>query len=264
MDIAFRELFLRNPKRKENGIYFFDTDNDGDYFDEDDINEWKNGRFYSNWRNRKLIENPVSHYLLDTIINSGNSIIDLACGPSMGLIPSVKMLNTSFPCMATDASALIVSEWKQYLEYKENYSGINFAQFSVLDIPINNESVQAYSSFIGISSTRNGERGYISALSEIYRTLTKGGLFYTIENEWTDVPTILGLFEKMNQQPWTIFCEKQTSWHNRFIECGFDIIYEKQYEYRKLSAYDNELGEAAHKFGVDVGMNFIAYILKKN
>lgn len=263
MDIAFRDLFVRNPKRIENGILYFDTDNDGDHFDEEDINSWKNGRFYTNWRSRKLIENPVSQYLLNTIIKSGSSIIDLACGPGMGLIPSIKMLNPSFPCMATDASALIVSEWKRYLDHKEEYSGIDFAQFSVLDIPIKNESVQAYSSFIGISSTRSGERGYVSALSEIYRTLTKGGLFYTIENEWADVPTILNLFEKMNRQPWTIFCEEQTSWHNRFMKCGFDIIYEKQYEYRMLNTDDNELGEAAHKFGVDIGMNFIAYVVKK-
>ena len=263
MNIDFGELFSRNPQKKENGIYYYDTDHDGDHFDEEDIKDWKNGRFYTNWRNRKLLENSVLRYLLDTIIKSGSPIIDLACGPSMGFIPSIKMLNPLFPCMAIDASSHVVSEWKQYLEQNENYSGIDFAQFSVLDIPIKNESVQAYSSFIGISSTRNGERGYILALSEIYRTLTKGGLFYTIENEWTDVPAILNLFEKMDQQPWTIFCEEQTSWHNRFMECGFDIIYEKQYEYRTLNTDDNELGEAAHKFGVDVGMNFIAYVVKK-
>ena len=197
------------------------------------------------------------------IIKSGSPIVDLACGPGMGFIPSIKMLNPSFPCMATDASSPIVSEWKRYLEHNEEYRGIDFAQFSVLNIPLKNESVQAYSSFIGISSTRNGERGYISALSEVYRTLTKGGLFYAIENEWTDVPAILNLFEKMNRQPWTTFCEKQTSWHNKFVECGFDIIYEKQYEYRTLNADDNELGEAAYKFGVDVGINYIAYVARK-
>ena len=263
MEIVFRDLFSRNPQRQENGIFYFDTDHDGDYFDEDDINYWKNGRFYANWRNRKLLENPVSRYLLDMIIMSGSPIIDLACGPSMGFIPSIKMLDPSIPCMATDASSLIVSEWKWYLEHNERYSKIDFAQFSVFDIPLKNESVQAYSSFIGTSSSRGGESGYISALSEIHRTLTKGGLFYTIENEWTDIPTILNLFEKMNQRPWNIFCEKQTSWHNRFMKCGFEIIYEKQYNHRNLSSYDNELGEAAHKFGVDVGMNFIAYVAKK-
>lgn len=99
--------------------------------------------------------------------------------------------------------------------------------------------------------------------SEIYRTLADGGLFYAIENEWSDISAILGLFDKMNRQPWTCFREEQISWHDRFIESGFEIVYEQQYEYRSLRTDDNELGKAALEFGVDIGMNFTAYIVKK-
>lgn len=260
---SFEKLFSRNPDRKENGIFYFNADEDGDYFTETDIHDWKTTLFQTNWNRRIFLENPVSHHLISAIIGAGNPVIELACGPGMGLLPSIKQINPYFPCMATDANALVVNEWKRYLDDKELYDALDFAQFSVLDMPIKSGTVQAYSSFIGISSTRRGDSGYRSALSEIHRTLSDDGLLYTIENEWSDVPAILGLFEKMNRQPWSIFCEKQTPWHDRFMESGFEIISEQQYEYRRLRADDNELGKAALEFGVDIGMNFTAYIVKK-
>lgn len=129
--------------------------------------------------------------MISSIIEAGSPVIELACGPGMGLIPSIKQINPSFPCMATDASSHVVSEWKRYLDDKEKYDAIDFAQFSVLDMPIKSGTVQVYSSFIGIYSTRSGDSSYRLALFEIYRTLTDGGLLYTIENEWSDVSAIL-------------------------------------------------------------------------
>ena len=49
----------------------------------------------------------------------------------------------------------------------------------------------------------------ILALSEIYRTLIDGGLYYAIENEWNDAPAILELFDKIGRKPWSVFLEKQ-------------------------------------------------------
>lgn len=263
MNHFFEQIFTHNPDREENRILYFNADDDGDYFTENDINDWRTIWFQKNWNERKLLENKASNHLISSIIEAGSPVIELACGPGMGLIPSIKQINPSFPCMATDANSLVVSEWKQYLDDKEKYDSLDFAQFSILDMPIKSGTVQAYSSFIGISSTRSGNSGYRLALSEIYRTLASGGLLYTIENEWSDVPAILGLFEKMNRQPWNCFNEEQISWHDRFIESDFEIVYEKQYEYRSLRADDNELGKAALEFGVDIGMNFTAYIVKK-
>lgn len=263
MDYFFEHIFSHNPDREGNGIFYFNANDDGDYFTENDVNDWRTIWFENNWNKCKFLENKVSHHLISAIIEAGGPVIELACGPGMGLIPSIKQINPSFPCMATDASSLVVSEWKRYLDDKEKYDALDFAQFSVLDMPIKSGTVQAYSSFIGISSTRSGNSGYRLALSEIYRTLAGGGLFYTIENEWSDVPAILGLFEKMNRLPWTCFREEQISWHDRFIESGFEIVYEQKYEYRSLRVDDNELGKAALEFDVDIGMNFIAYIVKK-
>lgn len=262
MDNIFMQLFIKSPQREENGIYYFGNENDGDCFDNSDFDSWQNGIFYQNWRKRNFLENHSFLHLLDEITRN-NYVIDLACGPGMGFIPSIKQLNPVFPCMATDANPFVLSEWKHYLDSRETYDKLGFAQFSAFSIPIKSNAVQAYSSFIGISSTRNGENGYAVALSEIHRTLAKNGLLYAIENEWADVPAILSLFERMNQQPWSIFSERQISWHDRFIENGFEIVYEETFEYRSLKAEDNELGSAAVKFGVDIGMKFTAYIVRK-
>ena len=262
MDYIFNKLFVNEPQKKENGIYYFGNENDGDYFDEDNFDIWRNGGFIRNWRYKGFLEHNASRHLAEEILNNNDYVIDLACGPGMGFIPSVKQLNPMFPCMATDANPFVLSEWKEYLDNSEKYNKLSFAQFSVFDIPLKSNSVQAYSSFIGVSSTRSGEEGHAAALSEIRRTLAQGGTFYTVENEWTDVGAILDLFDKMGQQPWNGFDGKHITWHDKFIHNGFEIVYEDPY-YKSLRADDNELGEAAVKFGVDIGIKFTAFIVKK-
>ncbi len=263
MDDIFKQLFDKVPQKQENGIYYFGNEDDGDYFEKSDVDIWKNGGFYRNWRYKSLINNNVSRHLLDEIIANHSYVIDLACGPGMGLVPSIKQLNPLFPCMVSDANPSVVKEWHHYLAKNETYNRIDFAQFSNFNIPIKSNSVQAYSSYIGISSTRRGENGYAAALSEVHRTLVKNGLLYTIENEWANIPAILDLFDKMHCKPWFVFDNKQISWHNRFIENGFEIVYEELLNYRNLRADDNELGAAAVKFGVDIGLKFTAYIIRK-
>lgn len=106
----------------------------------------------------------------------------------------------------------------------------------MFDLPFENNSIQAYSSFIGVSSTRSGENGYQSALSEIRRTLATDGAFYAVENEMEDI--------------------KGVSWHDRFLSNGFEIAYEKPY-YRILSQDD------AVKYGVGIGTIYTAFIVRK-
>ena len=50
-----------------------------------------------------------------------------------------------------------------------------------------------------------------------------------------------------------------TSWRNG----GLEIIYEAPYLFRQLSENDNELGEAASRFGVNIGLQFTAFIVRK-
>lgn len=259
----FNQIFIGNTKKEENGIYYFGNENDGDYFEKSDFDSWQSGIFSQNWIKRSFLDNCASRHLIDEIISNNDYVIDLASGPGMGFIPSIKQMNPSFPCMATDANPFVLREWKHYLDNNEKYDKLDFAQFSAFDIPIRSNTVQAYSSFIGISSTRSGGNGYALSLSEIYRTLVDGGAFYTIESEWTDTSAVLSLFDKIRQKPWPVFFEKQISWHDRFMENSFEIDYEEPFEYQILRADDNELGEAAAKFGVDIGMKLTAYIVRK-
>lgn len=263
MEDIFKQLFKNAPLKEDNGIYYFGDENDGDCFEKSDIVRWQNGILGQNWRNRKLLENDASKHLIDEIISNNEYIVDLACGPGMGFIPSIKQISPTFHCLATDANQFVLNEWKRHLQNNENCGGVDFAQFSAFNIPFKNNSVRAYSSFIGLSSTRNGNSGIDLALSEIYRTLIDGGSYYAIENEWNDIPAILDLFDKIHRQPWSVFREKQTSWHDRFVNNGFEVLYEKDFEYRNLGADDNGLGEAAAEFGVDVGLKYTAYIVRK-
>ena len=50
---------------------------------------------------------------------------------------------------------------------------------------------------------------------------------------------------------------------NRVEIIIFEIIFEKKFDYRSLNKDDNELGEAADKFGFEIGILFTAYGVKK-
>ncbi len=260
----FEFLFQQKPNINEQNIYCFSPDDTGDYFDEEDVASWRSGRLGQNWRNTTFLKNPVSRHLIEELIKNHSHVIDLACGPGMGLIPSIKQLVPDFPCLATDANPLVLQEWAHYLKSNSITCPPKLAQFSALQLPFHSGSVEAFSSFIGISSTHHNNVGYNRALSEVHRTLKYDGCFYTIESEWTNVPTILKLFKKMGREPWHCFQEEQVSWHDRFVNDGFEILYEKPYLFRKLREDDNELGKAASRFGVDIGLQFTAFIARKN
>lgn len=254
---------IKEPVDIKGGIYYFDAHNHGDYFDEEDAAEWDNGRLESNWQKRKFLEQPVTRKLIETIIANGKEVIDLACGPGMGLIPSIKQLEPDFYCIATDASAMVLEHWKKYFDEQCINHGVGLAVMSVLDMPFRDNSVPAFSSNIGLSSTRNGEVGYDAAVKEVYRCLETGGYLYTIESEWMDIPGILQVFKKWGQEPWDCFTEESRSWHERFLAAGFEIISEEEVAKRIFTAEDNELGEASVKYGIPVGTKETVFVLRK-
>ncbi len=258
----FKELFYEQSN-EENGILCFGNEADGDCFDQTDYDIMRKTSFSNSLKNQWLLENNASRYLIYEIVNKEKNIIDLACGPGMGLVPSIKQVNPSFICLATDANPILLKEWKRYIERNTEMVNTDFAQFSLFSIPIKNDSVTAYSSFAGISSTRNGSAGYEKVLSEIYRTLTPGGKLYTIETEWVDIFKIHDVFDKMNQKPWTVFFEKQKTWHDYFVDNNFEIEYEELVEYHRLTEDDNELGAAAKELGIGIDQKVTAFILSK-
>lgn len=261
--LFFAKKLAKEPENIRDGIYYFDARNHGDCFGEDDVAEWDNGRLETNWKKQKFLEHPVTRNLIETIITNGKEVIDLACGPGMGLIPSVKQLAPTFQCMATDASAIVLEHWKQYLDNHCMNHGVGFAVISVLDMPFQDNSVPSFSSNIGLSSTRNGEAGYDMAVKEVYRCLEPGGYLYAIESEWIDIPAILQVFEKWGREPWTCFTEEGLSWHDRFLSAGFEIVSEQEIGYKIFTAEDNELGEASAKCGIPVGTKETAFVLRK-
>ncbi|MBQ8799252.1 MAG: NUDIX domain-containing protein [Lachnospiraceae bacterium] len=259
----FEKKLAKEPLDIKDGIYYFAAHDHGDFFDEEDVAEWDNGRLENNWKKRNLLENPTTKKMIETIVANGKEVIDLACGPGMGLIPSVKQLDAAFHCTATDANAMVLEHWKKYLDWNFFTHGVGFAQFSVLDMPFKDNSVPSFSSYIGLSSTRNGEAGYDVAIKEVYRCLMPGGYLYAIESEWMDVPAILQVFEKMGQEPWTCFTKKQMSWHDRFLTAGFEIVSEELVEHHYFTEEDNDLGEASVRFGIPVGTKETAFVLRK-
>ncbi len=259
----FSGIWNRPPNEYETDLWLFDGGKDGDCYDEEDIISWQSRRFDKNFYNDEFINNAASRKLIDEIVNISEPYIDLACGPGMGMIPSLKRICSEIPCLATDANVQLIKEWRKWLSGKELQKGIAFAQFSIFDIPIEDSSVMAYGGFLSISSTRNGNKGYERALSEIFRTLAPKGRLYLIESEYMDIPTILKVFANSGIRPWDCFIEEQSTWYERFIKHGFKILSEETYLNRRLTRNDNELGSAAEKLGVNVEMKYDAFILEK-
>ena len=264
LDNILEDKFLVNPIKKQDNIYYFGNSEDADCFDSNHVKSWLDGVFERRWNDKRYINNSVSKYMIENIISQELPVIDIACGPGMGLIPAIMSMRNDTVCIANDASELVLNAWNEYVSKNEKTSNITFLQFSLLNNPLKNDSVDIYTSNLGIGSTRYGEEGYSKVLSELYRTLKPGGMIYTIEGEWIDKTAFLKLFEKMNQQPWDIFVKEGRSWNERFENAGFEIIYDELFEMHYMTDPDDfELAEAANRFGIKIGMEYHGYILKK-
>lgn len=131
MNKYYLDLFNKKSKSIENDIYYFGLNSDGDCFDTDDVKEWCNNSFYNNLHSKSFLNNEVTRRLLETLVKKGQPTVELACGPGMGLIPSIKQLNPLHICMATDASSLLINQWKKYTSENEMIAKLDFAQFSI-------------------------------------------------------------------------------------------------------------------------------------
>ena len=99
MDVLFQNLFDKEPNNIINGVYYFDSDKDGDQFDELDAQVWRENCFRSNWEAGKRVDNQVYHELCRRISDIGHPFIDIACGPGMGLTPGILAENPSLHCI---------------------------------------------------------------------------------------------------------------------------------------------------------------------
>ena len=270
MNKYFAELFSEQPKEIIDNDYYYETDHEGDQFNETDEDLWLNrDGFKNNWNYGRNRENrradifELYNNVTAKVAESGKPFMEIACGPGMGLSPMILQKNPKIPCLATDACSRLIKAWRYYINNNLTEYDINLASFSVLNIPIKDNSLDYVTSAIGISSTRNGESGKIQALKEIFRILKPDGYFVAIESEWTDYEKIDEVFKLWGRDNWYEKNKDKISWHDKFISTGFQIESEDKHYYRKLRKDDNELGEAADRYNIEIGLKFTLYVLRK-
>lgn len=261
----FKSIFSKAPYEILDNDYYYNSDQDGDCFDETDRKLWlDDGCFKKRWM--EVHHNELFRaFYRDVCIafsKKQSPFLEIACGPGMGLTPIILSEFPNVSCLATDASSLLIKSWRTFINNNLNKHDIHLASFSTFNIPIKSNSLDVITSFIGLSSTRKGEQGKIIAANEVYRILKDEGYFIAIENEWVDYNPIYEVFEKWGQPVWTDM-KRGKSWYEIFSECGFIIeSCDKTYN-RKLSKDDNELGEQAYKFGIEIELKFTLFILRK-
>lgn len=267
MNDFYKSLFSKAPDEILDGDYYFHADGDGDQFDEKDVDIWfAGGAFKRAWTKRDAAKNDAIASLhskvCDVFAENPSPFMEIACGPGMGLTPTILTNNPQALCLSTDACSLLIKSWRKYIDENLNPYPISLASFSALDIPLHSESLHMVTSYIGISSTRAGEAGRRRALKEVHRVLKKGGYFITVENEWTDLEAVKSVFDLWGKPLWAGL-QDQRSWKDKFRDCGFTIENCEKSFCRKLHKTDNDLGEQADKFGIDIGLRFTLYILRK-
>lgn len=269
MDEFFANLFSKQPKEIIQNDFYFGTDSEGDQFDENSEDFWLNqGGFKNNWEGRRQgrSENfKICDEISKKIADDGKPFLEISCGPGMGLTPIILGKNPEIPCLAADACSRLIKSWRRYINNGDlkDYN-INLASFSTLDMPIKDNSLDYVTSFLGIGSTRNGESGKIQALKEVLRILKPNGFFITIEGEFKDLSKVDEVFKLMGKLNWYKNDKGlQTTWHERFISAGFNIISKDKNYYQKWTKDSNDVGETAEKFNIEIGMNYTLYILRK-
>lgn len=256
-------MFRNEPVYVKDGDYYFDVDEEADFFDEEDVKEWRERSFNNNWKLNGELINSFKEPIKDFFGCHKELFMDIACGPGMGLIPLVLHNYPDRKCLATDASSLVIEEWRKYIDKNLSKYHIDLAQFSTRNIPIKSNSLDIVTSLLGVgSSAKFGKDDERNVINEINRVLKSGGYFVTVEGDWQDFDTIEKVFQLWGQPVWKGM-EEHSDWSKRFGECGFEVI-NSDYSYcRYLRPEDNELGEQAEKHGMKIGMKYTLYILQK-
>jgi ubiquinone/menaquinone biosynthesis C-methylase UbiE len=249
----------------KNGVPCFVSDREGDQFDESDIESWTvGGRFARRWESRGEVteyQNEVYHTLCHKAAERSLPVMDIACGPGLGLIPDIYAVNPDINFLATDACSVIVEKWSEFFSAKKPKPNIDFAAFDACNMPINDNSIPIISSNIGFGSLRTAGSDQINGLTEAFRVLKPGGFIFTIEKEFADRDMIQKVFDLWGQPNW--FAKDKMTWHERFEKIGF-IIDSEEIHLRKNERHNWVLAEKAVEFGFD-GIETIskAYVLRK-
>ena len=260
----FTPVFAKQPVRIHKGDYYYNSDDDGDSFDETHASLWLSGVFEQRL-NSPSQSNILDYFKADIVsffAKNPAPFMEVACGPGMGLAPIIFEKYPDIPCLATDACSLLIESWRTFLSANASLFNISLAAFSVLDMPIKDNSLNMVTSNIGLSSTRSGEQGYVQAAGEVFRVLKSSGTLITLENEWLDYDAIKEVFRLWGKPMW-FGLEKKYSWYEILEKCGFvNEAYDKKMEV-PLRADDNKLGEQSHKFGIPIGLKYTLFAARK-
>lgn len=267
MNEYFRHRFSREANEIIEDDYYFNSDQDGDCFDELDRKLWLDGeRFKNNWFDKQYNRDKVFQFFYDDIYNilltKTPTFIEIACGPGMGIAPIILSQCPKASCLISDANSMLIKSWRKYIHKNLGQYDINLASFSTLNIPIISNSIDIVTSFIGISSSRSGLDGKIRSVQEVYRILNDGGYFIAIESEWTNHESIYEVFHKWGISVWEDMKER-VSWNEIFTDAGFIIESCDKTYYKNLTKDDNELGEQANKYGINIEQKLTLFILRK-
>jgi ubiquinone/menaquinone biosynthesis C-methylase UbiE len=257
--------FNREPTEFKDGVPCFGSDREGDQFDEHDIQSWTDGgRFAQRWETRGTVteyRNEAYHILCRKAAELNLPVMDIACGPGLGLIPDIYAVNPDINYLATDACLAVVLNWNAFLSKQNPAPNIEFASFDVCDMHIKDNSIPVITSNIGFGSLRYVGNKQMNGLTEAFRVLKPGGYIFTIENEFAEQDIIQKVFDLWGQPNWLV--ENKLTWRERFEKAGFTIESE-DFHLRELQRDNWELAEKAVEFGFD-GIETVskAYVLRK-
>jgi hypothetical protein len=89
----FEKIFSEQPKEIIGNDFYYNTDNEGDQFDETNEDFWLNqDGFKDNWegtRQNRLEAFTLCDEIASEIANGGKPFLEIACGPGMGLAPAI-------------------------------------------------------------------------------------------------------------------------------------------------------------------------------
>ena len=268
MNDLFNRLFNRQPPKVICGDYYYDTDVDGDQFDECDRQRWLINQFKDSWMHKQA-ENSEHAEMFNEIRRLFADVtapfLEIACGPGMGLAPIILGSNPRLSCLATDACSMLIETWREYIDKHLRDYRISLAQFSIMDIPLVDCAFENVTSFIGISSTRAGEDGQFQALREVHRVLKDGGRFITVENDgWADLEAVKNVYASWETPRWKPYDDEPgETWREKFVKCGFEVESSDKSYYHKWNKNDNEFGEQAERVGIEIGTTTTLYVLRK-
>ena len=262
------EILQKEPIYVKKGIPFYGSEKEGDQFRDEDIKAWTTGgHFKRRWRDRGMtndFRNAVYMDLCKKAADLNLPIMDIACGPNLGLLPDIYYFNKNIKAVAVDGCPTLVEKWREFFDEYAPETDVSFISCNVADMPIKDNAIDVMTSNIGFGSLRYAGANNMKGINEAYRVLKPGGLVFTVENEFEDRAVVQRIFDLWGKENW--FKHDDLTWHERFEQAGLTIEQEEfLYTSTSKGGEQNwELAEKATQFGLEIVQNSHAYVLRKS